>query len=30
MSEALPKEIMTRTRLTDKFLKDRCEENRKK
>ena len=30
MNKALPKEIMTRTRLRSKFLKDRSEENKKK
>ena len=30
MSKALSKEVMTRTRLRNKFLKDRSEENKKK
>ena len=30
MNKALSKEIMTRTRLRNKFLKDRSEENKKK
>ena len=30
MKKALSKEIMTRTRLRNKFLKDRSEENKKK
>ena len=30
MNKALPKEIMTRTRLSNKFLKDKNEENKKK
>ena len=30
MNKALPREIMTRTRLRSKFLKDRSEENKKK
>ena len=30
MNRALSKEIMTRTQLRNKFLKDRCGENKKK
>ena len=30
MNKALPKEIVTRTRLRNRLLKDRSEENRKK